>query len=100
MLFPQRRHKEAVEAYKASLSRAVIEQKTADYIADKTISGLDIVDPTGSAFRVEPSQVTSIQTKKFGLGVVAKERPDVLNAVSAAGYAMVFFTLHFVPPLP
>ncbi len=62
----------------ASLSRSVKEAKVSDFIASRTKSGQDVLDPTGRAFAVQPSQVTTIKDHSFGLG---KAPSDLLEKV-------------------
>ena len=48
--------------------RHVKEEKTTGYISEVMSGGQEVLDPTGRAPRVDPSQVTSIPDKSFGLG--------------------------------
>jgi hypothetical protein len=75
-----REHAEAVREYQASLSRAVREAKVSDFIAARTKTGEDVLDPTGRSFKIQPSQVTTVKDHGFGLG---KSRGDVLEMVRA-----------------
>ena len=53
----ERQRKQYEKDYLASLSRTVKDEKTAQYIASRTIDGADVLDPTGRAHKIEPSQV-------------------------------------------
>jgi hypothetical protein len=48
--------------------RHIVEAKNSDYIRSITIGAKEILDPTGRALRVDPSQVTEIPDRSFGLG--------------------------------
>jgi hypothetical protein len=48
--------------------RHVKEEKTTAYIKEVMSGGHEVLDPTGRAPRVDPSQVTNIPDKSFGLG--------------------------------
>lgn len=58
-----------------------MEQARANYIASKTVTGEDIVDPAGREFHIQPSGVTRIRTHGFGLGKIHAQRPDILEKV-------------------
>ena len=74
----ERVHVEAVKAYQQSLSRANKEAKVSQFIAGRTQSGEDVLDPTGRTFKVQPSQVTTVKDHGFGLG---KARGDIVEMV-------------------
>ena len=48
--------------------RTYAENMTTNYLKRTTRGGVDMVDPTGRSLRVDPSQVTVIKDKTFGLG--------------------------------
>ena len=48
--------------------RHVIEERNANYITSVMSSGHEVLDPTGRAPRIDPSQVTDIKDHTFGLG--------------------------------
>ncbi len=48
--------------------RHVKEEKTTAYIKNVMSGGDEVLDPTGRAPRVDPSQVTNIRDRSFGLG--------------------------------
>merc|ERR1719502_397103 len=60
--------KEYEKKQRDELGRHVTEERNKKYIQENTVSGTDIIDPTGKKFRIEPSQVTTIVDKAFGLG--------------------------------
>ena len=48
--------------------RTYSEKMTTAYLKNTTRGGVDMVDPTGRSLRIDPSQVTVIKDKTFGLG--------------------------------
>merc|ERR1719271_936243 len=52
------------------------EQRVAAYIRKVTIGNVDVLDPTGTAIRIDASKVTVQKTHAFGLGTVRPEEID------------------------
>jgi len=48
--------------------RSVTEDKVTSYVKNTMSGGHEVLDPTGRAPRVDPSQVTNIKDRSFGLG--------------------------------
>lgn len=76
-------HAEAARAYRASQGRAVTEARVDEYMRARTKGGVELLDPTGREFKLQPSQVTVVKDRGFGLGRAATQRPDVVAAVQA-----------------
>merc|ERR1719160_1636176 len=49
------------------------QKRVANYIRKVTIGHVDVLDPTGTALRIDPSKVTVLRTHAFGLGRAAPE---------------------------
>ena len=60
--------KEHEQSYKNSLKRSHKDKKIEAYMKSVTKSGTGMVDPTGRAFRLDPSKLTTVKNNKFGLG--------------------------------
>jgi hypothetical protein len=54
--------------FRDSQGRWVIEEKNRKYLTSITIGAKEVLDPTGRAARVDPSQITEIPDSSFGLG--------------------------------
>jgi hypothetical protein len=54
--------------FRDSQGRWVVEEKNRKYITTITIGAKEVLDPTGRAARVDPSQVTEIPDGSFGIG--------------------------------
>ena len=62
------REKEYEKKHRDEQGRHVIEERNQQYITSVTTGGREVLDPTGRASRVDPSQVTDIPDHSFGLG--------------------------------
>jgi len=69
----KRRHAESFQAQKGN---KVEEKRVAAYIRKMTIGSVDVLDPTGTAIRIDPSRVTMQRTSAFGLG---RARPQEIE---------------------
>mmetsp|Transcript_40551 Transcript_40551/g.71324 ORF Transcript_40551/g.71324 Transcript_40551/m.71324 type:complete len:1627 (-) Transcript_40551:67-4947(-) len=80
----KRKQKEAREEYQRKedfqreMGNYAKEKRIAQYIRKVTIGSVDVLDPTGTALRIDPSKVTVQKTHAFGLGRV---RPDEITKV-------------------
>jgi hypothetical protein len=54
--------------HRDSLGRHVIEERNRAFIESKTSAHTEVLDPSGKAARVDPSQITDIADFSFGLG--------------------------------
>ncbi|CAK4787573.1 unnamed protein product [Aphanomyces euteiches] len=81
----EQRHAAYVQKYQKELGRKVVEGRTRDYMLSRT--GMELVDPTGRTFRIDPSQVTVLKDHTFGLGkssVKTREQRDkVIDMIAA-----------------
>jgi len=59
----------------------VIERRNRDYLVEKTTAHTDLIDPTGKIFKIEASQVTTVQDASFGLGYNPRKDKDQLQDV-------------------
>jgi hypothetical protein len=82
----ERMEKEYESSYRNEQGKEVIEKRNRDYLISKTTNKTDLIDPTGKIFKIEPSQVTTVQDASFGLGYnPRKDRnqlQDVIDMVS------------------
>lgn len=62
------KHKAYEKKHRDEQGRHVIEERNAQYITSVMSSGHEVLDPTGRAPRIDPSQVTDIKDHTFGLG--------------------------------
>jgi len=51
------------------------------YMKEQTTKHVDIIDPTGRMFRVDPSQVTTVVDRSFGLGFNPRKDIDQMAQV-------------------
>ena len=58
------------------------EDKTRAYIASKTSSGLEVLDPSGRAARVDPSQITDIPDYTLGTGIKARIPEESMRRIT------------------
>lgn len=49
------------DAYRGEQGREIIEARNRAYLMEKTTNGTDLIDPTRRVFKIEPSQVTTVQ---------------------------------------
>jgi hypothetical protein len=68
----ERKLREYEKKHRDEQGRHVIEHRNQDYIKEITVGGMEILDPTGRASRVDPSQITDIPDQSFGLGKSSK----------------------------
>jgi len=73
--------KQYAQVYTKSLGRHVAEENTRKYMQSRTIGRVDTIDPSGRAFRIEPSQVTLTKTHAFGLGKNTSK--DIIDLIAA-----------------
>lgn len=67
-----RREKAYEKKYRDELGRHVTEERNRQYIMAITTDHVDILDPSGRAARIDPSKITDIADKSFGLGKSAR----------------------------
>lgn len=60
--------KEYEKKHRDEQGRHVVEERNQQYITSKTTGGREVLDPTGRASRVDPSQITDVPDLSFGLG--------------------------------
>merc|ERR1719460_2926695 len=71
--------KEAIvmrEEFQKQMGNYARDQRIAAYIRKVTIGNVDVLDPTGTAIRIDASKVTVQKTHAFGLGTVRPEEID------------------------
>ena len=96
----EKEHEEHVEEYNRNLGRHAREARVTRYLREKTRAHTDMLDPTGHAHRIDPSEVTTIKDYTFGMGQMAKTRPDILEMVrSRKANAGVSFDPRRVPKI-
>ena len=79
----ERHHEAQAEKYVRELGRGAREKRVTDYLRKTTRAHTDMLDPTGHAVRIDPSEVTTIKDYTFGMGNMHKTRPDILEMVRA-----------------
>lgn len=62
--------------------RHVTEDRVTDYIKSVVTGGHEVLDPTGRAPRVDPSQVTDIKDHSFGLGNSQRIPPESMSRIT------------------
>lgn len=68
--------------HRASLGRHVIEERNRAYIESKTSAHTEVLDPSGKAARVDPSQITDIADFTFGLGKSARIPKESMKKIT------------------
>lgn len=66
------REKAYEKKYREELGPHVTEERNKKYIMDMTTDHVDILDASGRAARIDPSKITDIADKSFGLGKSAR----------------------------
>eukprot|EP00927_Polykrikos_kofoidii_P077823 TRINITY_DN74730_c0_g1_i1.p1 TRINITY_DN74730_c0_g1~~TRINITY_DN74730_c0_g1_i1.p1 ORF type:complete len:1662 (-),score=352.24 TRINITY_DN74730_c0_g1_i1:23-5008(-) len=56
------------ESFQREMGNYAREKRVASYIRKMTIGNVDVLDPTGTALRIDPSKVTIQRTHAFGIG--------------------------------
>jgi len=72
------------EEFQNQMGNYAKEQRVAAYIRKVTIGNVDVLDPTGTAMRIDASKVTVQKTHAFGLGTVRPEEIDKVDRDIAA----------------
>jgi len=62
--------------------RHVVEERVQEYITSVTTGGREVLDPTGRASRVDPSQITDIPDLSFGLGKSQRIPADAMKRIT------------------
>lgn len=68
--------------HRASLGRHVIEERNRAYIESKTSAHTEVLDPSGKAARVDPSQITDVADFTFGLGKSARIPKESMKKIT------------------
>lgn len=68
--------------HRESLGRHVIEDRNRRYIESKTSAHTEVLDPTGKASRVDPSQITDVADFSFGLGKSSRIPKDKMKSIT------------------
>lgn len=74
--------KEYEKKQRDELGRHVIEARNRDYIASVTLDGREMLDPSGRASRVDPSQITSFPDYSLGLGKSSRITPSNMKNIT------------------
>lgn len=69
------------KAHRASQGRHVVEEKNRNFILSRTNGTMEILDPTGRAARVDPSQITTIADHSLGLGQSSRIPEDSVKTI-------------------
>lgn len=67
------------EDFQREMGNYAKEKKIAAYIRKMTIGNVDVLDPTGTALRIDPSKITVQKTHAFGLGRAPPSEIDKVN---------------------
>ena len=62
--------------------RHVIEERNNEYITKITTGNMEVLDPTGRAPRIDPSQITDIHDHSFGLGKSNRIPADSMKRIT------------------
>jgi|Transcript_116949 hypothetical protein len=68
--------RETEDKFQKEMGNYAREKRIANYIRKVTIGNVDVLDPTGTAIRIDASKVTVQKTHAFGLGKVRPEEID------------------------
>ncbi|CAM9260061.1 unnamed protein product, partial [Ectocarpus fasciculatus] len=74
--------KEYEKKQRDELGRHVIEARNREYIASVTMDGREMLDPSGRAARIDPSQITSFPDYSLGLGKSSRITPSNMKAIT------------------
>eukprot|EP00931_Biecheleriopsis_adriatica_P086941 TRINITY_DN61489_c0_g1_i1.p1 TRINITY_DN61489_c0_g1~~TRINITY_DN61489_c0_g1_i1.p1 ORF type:complete len:1665 (-),score=434.14 TRINITY_DN61489_c0_g1_i1:72-4871(-) len=77
--------REEAEEFQRQVGNYAKEKKITSYIRKMTIGNVDVLDPTGTALRIDPSKVTIQKTHSFGLGRARAEEIDKVDKEVAKG---------------
>merc|ERR1711972_1136480 len=89
--------KHQAEEFQRQMGNYAKAKKIASYIRKMTIGNVDVLDPTGTALRIDPSKITVQKTNAFGLGHARpKDIERVEQSVRAANARMASWR----PPRP
>lgn len=78
-------NRQEAEEFQRQVGNYAREHKIASYIRKMTIGNVDVLDPTGTALRIDPSKVTIQKTHAFGLGRARAEEIQKVDAEVARG---------------
>mmetsp|Transcript_45133 Transcript_45133/g.107346 ORF Transcript_45133/g.107346 Transcript_45133/m.107346 type:complete len:1663 (+) Transcript_45133:129-5117(+) len=70
-----------IDTFQKEMGNYAREKRVAAYIRKVTVGNVDVLDPTATALRLDPSKVTVQKTHAFGLG---SARPEELAKVNEA----------------
>lgn len=68
--------------HRESLGRHVVEERNRVYIVSKTAAHTEVLDPSGKASRVDPSQIIDIPDFSFGLGKSSRIPTDNMKRIT------------------
>mmetsp|Transcript_22689 Transcript_22689/g.41078 ORF Transcript_22689/g.41078 Transcript_22689/m.41078 type:complete len:1656 (+) Transcript_22689:42-5009(+) len=71
--------REQAEDFQKEVGNYMKEKKITTYIRKMTIGNVDVLDPTGTALRIDPSKVTIQKTHAFGLGRARAEEIEKVD---------------------
>ncbi len=64
------------------MGRHVIDERNREYIKNVTIDNREMLDPSGRAARIDPSQITSFPDYSFGLGHSSRITPSNMKSIT------------------
>eukprot|EP00439_Symbiodinium_sp_Y106_P008724 s7251_g1.t1 len=64
----EKRKREQADEFQRQVGNYAKEQKITQYMRKMTIGNVDVLDPTGTALRIDPSKVSIQKSNAFGLG--------------------------------
>ena len=68
--------------HRESLGPHVIEERNRKYIVERTAAHTEVLDPSGKAARIDPSQITDIADFSFGLGKSSRIPADGMKRIT------------------
>ena len=77
-----RKSKAYEKKHRDEQGRHVIEERNNNYITSITTGNKEVLDPTGRALRVDPSQITDIPDLSFGLGKSARIPTEAMKRIT------------------
>merc|ERR1719454_462053 len=75
----EKAQRDMMDEFQKQMGNYAKEQRMVNYIRKVTIGNVDVLDPTGTAIRIDASKVTVQKTHAFGLGTVRPEEIDKVD---------------------
>ena len=77
----EKREKAYEKRHREELGNHITEARNREYLRSVTTDGVEMLDPTGRAARIDPSKITDIPDYSFGLGKSARVPPESMKRI-------------------